>query len=932
MSSRLLKKFLKEKTRDEIKTLGESVEEEAVTVRPKKKSVFAYLDDSDGSDGSGDSGASQPDGEDEKGKGKVPCSGEKGTKSQNGVKEKQSQSGVKEKQSQNGTKEKQSQNGGKGALPPRNAKKKKKKKKNLDAEIDDILHTMNAESKQKTGGHSNGKESDEDPHEGQDDQSQINLPELSACTHEKYDYSLRLEKGNFDVNIELKRIFGKDFVKEKKFIQKSKIKYMKNWLIQDYTTKIVHPPISMKKYGNEFKLEKYKLYLEAENLFYVLLDTHDIEAMHNLLKKYPFHVDTLLVLSEYYNESNNFEVANKFTKLSLLLLQHVFHIDFHPNNLNKERYIYVNPYLYDNKALFKALYMHMLSLENEACTITSLEIAKLLCKIDLQFDLCSILLRIDSLILKCNLFEFLIYFSFNFVIQNVQCVVPPARLSQIIATSFPSAEGNFFHDQMKFPEILPPKWEEDIWKGQPAQYYFDQQGNVHAGEAPATATETATTAIATPPTVVVAPPAYTGDEGESSSKANQLAHGYTEEGVSPSTEPRTDQLDQMSDEKREPPNDADWNDEPLYRMENEDGSELSMGPKQYSVDEKDNPMEGVCKGGKRFEDCGAQTAEPAKPAEQAKNTLQSKLLFENFEIRLHFILPNFAFSLPLSMYLKNNNLVDYHEIRLITVDDLVRSFTYEECEFLSPHCDIRFDCHRDGGRSEKFRPDRLDPSAHGEDHLGSAERQQSAHQQKKVQPSLSYSAHVTLLRALLCFPNFLQTFLNYNNFKTTKVVKKTIYETSFKDILSSRPFSSPSLFGLQEYETVQKIILCYLEKNNIYYKSEKIITWFHVCSAFLHELYMDPSAAKALDKARAQWHSKIPLLDINKYKDVRVGEFKSSNYLLPDFMMEKNRTYSPHTPGAPSNYYVSLNSNLVIAFFQSLLPWYQVDYYGYQND
>ncbi|GAB66998.1 hypothetical protein PCYB_103480 [Plasmodium cynomolgi strain B] len=512
----------------------------------------------------------------------------------------------------------------------------------------------------------------------------------------------------------------------------------------------------MKRYANEFKLEKYKLYLEAENLFYVLLDTHDIEAMHNLIKKFPFHVDTLLVLSEYYNENNNFEVANKFTKLALLLLQHIFHIDFHPNNLNKRRNIYVNPYLYDNKALFKALYMHMVSLENEACTITSLEVAKLLCKIDLQYDLCSILLRIDSLILKCTLFDFLIYFSFNFVIQNVHC------------------EG--------------------------------------------------------------------------------------------------------------------------------------------------------CKGCKVCEDGEAQTA---------GNALQSKLLFDNFEIRLHFILPNFAFSLPLSMYLKNNNFVDHQEIRVVSVDDLVSAFTYEECRFLSPHFSIRFNCHRDG---ERGGHDRLGQSDNAEDDLGSAERDQSnppkvsTKEQKKKQPSLSFSAHVTLLRALLCFPSFLHTFLNYNNFKTTKVVKKTIYETSFKDILASPPFSSASLFPPEEYETVQKIIRCYLEKNNIYYKSEKIITWFHVCSSFLHELYKDPSAAQALDKARAQWHAKVPLLDKNKYKDVRVGEFKSSNYLLPDFMMEKNRTYSPHTPGTSSNYYVSLNSNLIIAFFQSLLPWYQVDYYGYQND
>ncbi|KJP88834.1 hypothetical protein AK88_01524 [Plasmodium fragile] len=965
MSSRLLKKFLKEKTRDEIKTLGESLEEE-VTVRPKKKNVFAYLGDSDGS------ADSQTDGTVEEGNEKVACKGKKGKQSQNGSAKQQQNGNAKQshngnaKQSHNGN-AKQPQHGNTKQQQNGNAKKKKKKKKNLDQEIDNILHTMNAETKQKKKGPSNGNDPNEEPHEKGEEGGvppQMELPELSACTHEKYDYCLKLEKGNFDVNIELKRIFGKDFVKEKKFIQKSKIKFIKNWLIQDYTTKIVHPPIAMKKYLNEFKLEKYSLYLEAENLFYVLLDTHDIEAMHNLIKKYPFHVDTLLVLSEYYNESNNFEVANKFTKLALLILQHVFHMDFHPNHLNKERHIYVNPYLYDNKALFKALYMHMMSLENEACTITSLEVAKLLCKIDVQFDLCSILLRIDSLILKCNLFEFLIYFSFNFVIQNVQCVVPPAKLSQIINTSFPSAKNKFFHDSMRFPEVNHHKLDEDMLKRQAAQYYFDQEGNLHEGN-------------------LHGDNVHQGNvhednvrEGQSAlqeeptSKINHLTDACTQEGPTPITDKRTDQVD---DAEMESPREADWSDGPLNEMDSDRISELSMGSDesehsdQSSVDGShdqcsiDQPDEQSSVDGSDEQSSVREPLHQDEPLEQDKplhqdeplqheqdpldgpagiaqegrigeQTLQSKLLFDNFEIRLHFILPNFAFSLPLSMYLKNNNVVDHQQIRLISVDDLVSSFTYEECRFLSPHCSIRFDCHR-GGHSGK--QDRLSQSDHAKNHLDSGENDTSAlpqlnpDQHKKEQvPSLSFSAHLTLLRALLCFPNFLHTFLNYNNFKTTKVVKKTIYETSFKDILASPPFSSPSLFREGDDETVQKLISCYLEKNNIYYKSEKIITWFHVCSAFLHDLYKDPAATQALDKARTQWHSKIPLLDINKYKDVRVGEFKSNNYLLPDFMMEKNRTYTPHITGTPSNYYVSLNSNLIIAFFQSLLPWYQVDYYG----
>lgn len=93
-------------------------------------------------------------------------------------------------------------------------------------------------------------------------------------------------------------------------------------------------------------------------------------------------------------------------------------------------------------------------------------------------------------------------------------------------------------------------------------------------------------------------------------------------------------------------------------------------------------------------------------------------------------------------------------------------------------------------------------------------------------------------------------------------------------------------------------------------------------------LFFYNTVAEELDEARKQWRRRIPLLDINKYKGIRVSEFKSRNYLLPDFMMEKTVSHPAPVPNTTSQYYVSLDSNVLVAFFQCLLPWYQVDYYG----
>ncbi|CRH00601.1 transcription factor 25, putative [Plasmodium relictum] len=824
MSSRLLKKLLKEKNRDEINKISETVEPSPIKLK-KKKNFFKYLEDSDTIENSSEENNNEKRSDgyertDSLNKYNIPENINKNLKNNKNKKD------IYEEKKNNKTNEENNivkeLLGDQEKIQTNKKSKKKKKKKNLDEEISSILNKINEEEKK--------EEKEKDKKKEEESSDAYNKPhhlQLFACTHEKYEYCLKLEKNNFDVNIELKRIFGKDFVKDKKYIQKSKIKYLKNWLIQDYTTKTIQPPLTMVFHNNEFKIEKSKLYLEADNLFYMLLDSHDIQSMNDLLKKYPFHVETLLVLSEYYNESSNYEVANKFIKMSLLLLQNIFHINFHPNFLNKNSKIFVNPFLYDNKSLYKSLYIHMISLENEACTITSLEIAKLLCKMDLYNDLCSILLRIDNIILKCNLFEFLVFFSFNFIIQNIECVIPSNRLKeimQILLNEKPSDKNSSYKTDLKKNQ------DDDYNNNNNNNDINDKKSDEHYVEK-VSENETIKKIVRE---------VYENDQINEKNINNEIS----QEKVA-SSKCNVNKIKSME-----------------YLKSKEENNDNIIDKINYS---------------------------------------QKKALFHNFEIRLHFILPNFSFSIPLSLYLKNNTIIDYNEIKLINKDDVINSFSYEECKFLMSHFNINFNCYNLQSLQNKV---------------------------ENKNYSISFSAHLMLIRALLCYPHFLHIFLNYNNFKTTKVVKQTIYEISFKDILSSAPFSNNTLFNEEDDATIQKIISCYLEKNNIYYKSEKIITWFHVCSSFIHELYKNRAISEEIEKVRCEWSKKIALFDINKYKNVRIGEFKSTNYLLPDFIMEKNRAYSTNIPHTVSNYYVSLNSNLLIAFFQSLLPWYQVDYYG----
>ncbi|KAI4839751.1 transcription factor 25 [Plasmodium brasilianum] len=903
MSSRLLKKILKEKNRDEINKIKEIVEAEALSFKPKKKKhSFKFLEDSQDDDGDDDTSEStngeEGDGRKEK-KTKDDIDGKKRSKDEdaNLSDEEKCYSCVNSSNKHGKVKNGNNKAAGKEVIKKVEEKKvpllaeediskrgkkckKKKKKKNMDEEISSILNKINEED-----GEEEKKEKEQGDMEHSLDPSEYNNNKpsylyLFACTHEKYEYCLKLEKNNFNVNVELKRIFGKDFIKDKKFIKKSKIKYLKNWLVQDYTTKTIQPPLIMKFDENQFKLEKLKLYLEAENLFYVLLDSHDIQAMNDLLKKYPFHIDTLLILSEYYNETSNFEIANKFIKMSLLLLQNIFHINFNPNFLNKYNHVFVNPFHYDNKALFKSLYMHMLYLENEACTITSLEVAKLLCKIDLRYDLCSTLLRMDNLILKCNLFDFLIYFSFNFVLQNVECVIPPNRFNEIIDPFLAQQHSSLTMSIHKNGKINDHR-QDDICNSYDKVDYTYGSSNM----------------------------AGIIDEKDNPNMEGRFTQVELEKRLhceAPEAEAilRNEKLEQNMENKNYTTKAGSKEGSTFADISTQKGDINTASCSANVENEVNKVSNGENKVDSTYTSNTVNIANKDNCLSNKTNGALGSSPFDNFEIRLHLILPNFAFSVALCLYLKNNSYVDYNQIKLISKNDIINSFSYKECKYMKFHFNINFNCYNSVG------------SSCNEGDLF----------------SISFCAHLFLIRALLCYPTFLHLFLNFNNFKS-KVVKQTIYDNlTFNDILANPPFSNSTLFSAEEYESVQKIISCYLEKNNIYYKSERIITWFHVCCSFIHELYKDTEASQEVEAARKDWRKKIPLLDIKKYKDVRVGEFKSRNYLLPDFMMEKNRAYSTNIPSVTSNYYVSLNSNLLIAFFQSLLPWYQVDYYENEGE
>nr|CDS26616.1 transcription factor 25 [Hymenolepis microstoma] len=177
-----------------------------------------------------------------------------------------------------------------------------------------------------------------------------------------------------------------------------------------------------------------KEYTRQQKAFYVLQDALDPQLLSMFLSKAPYHVDTLLSLSEYLMHQDQSEVASDLLERVLYAYQITFHLGF---SFSSARSCRLDYRLQENRSIFIAIFRYIFYVSSRSCYRSALEYSKALLLLNPDTDPLAILLAIDFFAISAEDYEFLIelYESWNpnrnlYLFPNFAFSIPLARWSQ----------------------------------------------------------------------------------------------------------------------------------------------------------------------------------------------------------------------------------------------------------------------------------------------------------------------------------------------------------------------------------------------------------------------------------------------------------------------------------------------------------------------
>jgi hypothetical protein len=158
-------------------------------------------------------------------------------------------------------------------------------------------------------------------------------------------------------------------------------------------------------------------YAAIQKTFRHYVQTHDPQLLMELSGQYPFHLDTLLQLSEVFQRQNQIATASDYVQRCLYSLEQIFHthFKFHQGNC---RVLYDIP---ENRVLHLALFRHIGYVSRLGCWRSALELQKLLYCLDPEFDPLCAYQGLHTLALKAAEYEWAIKLIQSHEAQNSYC-------------------------------------------------------------------------------------------------------------------------------------------------------------------------------------------------------------------------------------------------------------------------------------------------------------------------------------------------------------------------------------------------------------------------------------------------------------------------------------------------------------------------------
>ncbi|MEE6499778.1 hypothetical protein FKM82_003582, partial [Ascaphus truei] len=152
-----------------------------------------------------------------------------------------------------------------------------------------------------------------------------------------------------------------------------------------------------------FTFEHQRDYQQVQFKFLDSVESMDPNNILALLQGNPYHVDSLLQLSDLCRLQEDQEMARDLIERALYSLECGFHPVFSLTS-GTSRLDYCRP---ENRGFFLALFKHMIFLEKRGCLRTALEFCKLILSLDPENDPLCMLLLIDFLCLRAREYTFI---------------------------------------------------------------------------------------------------------------------------------------------------------------------------------------------------------------------------------------------------------------------------------------------------------------------------------------------------------------------------------------------------------------------------------------------------------------------------------------------------------------------------------------------
>ncbi|XP_056876602.1 transcription factor 25 [Takifugu flavidus] len=223
---------------------------------------------------------------------------------------------------------------------------------------------------------------------------------------------LHVEHRNLNPETELKRYFGARAVQgEQRPRQRNRHFHRCTWMtnLKDSWPRFSRQGISMtlleSKNGVQyFTFEHSRDYQQVQFKFLDAVKSMDPNNIVALLQLNPYHIDSLLQLSDVCRIQEDQEMARDLIERALYSFESAFHPLFSLTS-GTCRLDYRRP---ENRAFYLALYKHMMFLEKRGCPRTALEYCKLILSLDPDSDPLCMLLLIDFLMLRCREYQSLL--------------------------------------------------------------------------------------------------------------------------------------------------------------------------------------------------------------------------------------------------------------------------------------------------------------------------------------------------------------------------------------------------------------------------------------------------------------------------------------------------------------------------------------------